>query len=553
MSSLSPYRISQRCPPDRRNARRATIVETREQYAWPSDDLQGDPAEGFRLPDHIAALPKDENFSTQKLVELFGHKFQGQLNAKLSPGRIRHLDDYGRMFTLVPKPSSAARWDRDVEFARQRLAGVNPMLLRAVDASPSKALADAADRTLRERGDSLAKALDRGAVFETDCGVLREECIQRHVRRFQRHLAAPRSLFVVGEDRVLRPVAIQLWPDDQPGPNPAYGPHDDPWAWRLARWHAQCADATMHEGLFHLFETHLVSEVVAVALARTLHPTHPVFQLLKEHFSFNLAIDVLARSDMLAPGLAIDMALSAGSAGAINAMRLWFNHGWSWQERSLAKDLAKRGVADPARLPGYHYRDDALPVRDAIGHYSRDTMADFYDDDDAVAGDFELQDWARETSSKLPGFPVKFETGAALFETLAEVIFRASAQHSAVNNGQFEAYGYIPNAPGLLLTAPPTQSSYTEGEALAALPKGPGIYAQVTMAWVLSEPTHYGIMGLGNVPAFDAAYSPAARQAVAAARRRFAACAGAVAARNADLEVPYTYLDPRNIELSSGT
>ncbi len=141
----------------------------------------------------------------------------------------------------------------------------------------------------------------------------------------------------------------------------------------------------------------------------------------------------------------------------------------------------------------------------------------------------------------------------ALFETCADVLFRASVQHAAVNNGQFDAYGYVPNAPGALLTPPPTRRAYTEADALAALPQGAAAFAQIAMSWVLSEPTHYGLLGIGATPAFAADVSPEAREAVATARRRLYAFQRAIEARNARAAEPYTYLDPRNIEVSTGT
>ena len=55
--SPSPHRIPQRCPPDRQIARRATIAERRLLYGLRTDDLAGDPREGFRLPSYLPVLP----------------------------------------------------------------------------------------------------------------------------------------------------------------------------------------------------------------------------------------------------------------------------------------------------------------------------------------------------------------------------------------------------------------------------------------------------------------------------------------------------------------
>ncbi|MFZ5478732.1 MAG: lipoxygenase family protein [Myxococcota bacterium] len=532
----SPFRIPQRCPRDRQIAREATIRANRARYELTPDAMGGDPAEGFRLPPYLKALPKQETFVTQKLAELMGHKLQGELNAKLVFGGFGAIEDYRRLFRVVPEPTTARAWNDDVAFARQRVAGVNPMHLRARDEAPPAEMADAVGKVLAHHHTTLAHVMDRGRLFETDYAVLADPRIQKWTNG--RHLATPRCLFFVGDDDVLRPIAI-----GNPG-SPTYTPLDDPWAWQLAKWHAQCADATIHEGVYHLLETHLVTEVIAVCAARNLHPDHPLTSLLTPHFANNLAIDDLARKDMLAPGQAIDLALSPGSAGALNAIRLWFNAGWSWEARSLEPELLARGMADRERLPDYPFRDHARPLHHVLTDYVDGIVRAFYRTDAEVAGDPEARAWATECASHLPGFPVP-ATREALVAACTEVIFRASVLHAAVNNGQYDAYGFVPNAPGSMLAPFPTKASYTEAEALAALPKGKAVFAQVEMSWVLSEPTHYGLLGIGAAPAFAAEVSPEAREVVATARRRIYA-----------LQTPkpsYLYLDPRNIEVSTGT
>jgi hypothetical protein len=549
----SPYRIPQRCPPDRQNARNATIAARRELYSLRTDDLAGDPAEGFRLPPYLPTLPKDAQFTLQKLTDLLRHKIQGQLNGWLGTGRARKIADYDHMYRTVPPPDLVALWKSDDEFARQRVGGVNPMHLRARDTDVSGPLADVVKATLEKHGTTITKVLDAGRLFETDYALLADERVQKYVAASQRWLAAPRCIFFVGEDDVLRPAGILFPKDRSCDEDRAYGPLDDPWAWTIAKWHAQTADGALHEGFYHLFETHMVTELIAVCAARHLHVDHPIAHLLAPHTQFNLAIDCLARSDMLAPGKAIDLALSSGSAGALNAVRLEIANGWSWSARRIDRDLAARGVADAKRLPYYPYRDYGTSLHEILGKYVAQVMAPFYRSDADVAGDTELAGWLAEIASHMNGFPAKLDTVAGLFDVLTEIVFRASAGHAAVNNGQYDAYGHVPTAPGALFTPPPMSKTYTERDALAALPRGAGAIAQIGMAWTLSEPTHYGLYGVGDAPAFDAIYEPRARDAVATVRRRLVAFSEDMRSREASRPVPYTYLDPRNIERSTGT
>lgn len=552
-SAPSPYRIPQRVPPDRRNARNATIAARRELYMLRTDDLAGDPAEGFRLPPYLPTLPKEAQFTLQKLADLLGHKVQGQANGLFTRARVKKIADYDHLYRTLPPPDRIALWRDDAEFARQRLAGVNPMHLRARDTDLAGPLATVVKATLAAHETTLAEVLDAGRLFETDYSALSDERVQKYVIRSQRWLAAPRCIFFVGADGVLLPAGIGFPKDRASDEERAYGPLDDPWAWTLSKWHAQAADGALHEALYHLYETHMVTELIAVCAARHLHVDHPIAQLLAPHTEFNLAIDVLARSDMLAPGKAIDLALSSGSAGALNATRLVIAGGWSWEKRRIDLDLAERGVADRTRLPTYPYRDYGLPLHEILSTYVSDVMAPFYRSDADVAGDTELAGWVSEVASHMVGFPARLDTCSALCAMLTEIVFRASVQHAAVNNGQFDAYGHVPTSPGALFTPPPSAKAYTEADAVAALPRGPAAIAQIGMAWTLSEPTHYGIFGIGDAPAFEARYEPRARDAVAAVRRRLVRFSDEMRQRETTRRVPYEYLDPRNIERSTGT
>ena len=208
--SPSPFRITQRCPPDRQNARNATIAAQRALYTLRTDDLAGDPAEGFRLPPYLPTLPKQEEFTLQKLTDLLAHKTRGQLNGLIRTGRVKNVAGYERMYPLLPRPDHAALWNVDEEFARQRVAGVNPMHLRARDTDVSGPLASVVAASLEKEGTTITKVLDAGRLFETDYSVLADERIQKYAIASKRYLATPRCIFFVADDGVLRPAGISF-------------------------------------------------------------------------------------------------------------------------------------------------------------------------------------------------------------------------------------------------------------------------------------------------------------------------------------------------------
>ena len=207
-------------------------------------------------------------------------------------------------------------------------------------------------------------------------------------------------LFHVDENKRLMPLAVQL--GQSPDSGPIFTPADEPWLWRTVKSHVQCADAQVQECASHLLRTHLVMETVAVAMHRQLSVAHPLHQLLAPHCRFTMAINHAARTKMLAPGGPIDKTMSVGAEGALQlCAKAW--QSWSFSQYDLRADLKSRGVDDACRLPGYHYRDDALKIWDAIADFVGAVVRTFYRSNADVLADFELQAWARELADPAVG------------------------------------------------------------------------------------------------------------------------------------------------------
>lgn len=394
-----------------------------------------------------------------------------------------------------------------------------------------------------------------GRIYMTEYPMLWDKPVQEHVRG-NAHLAAPTTLFYSDDDGILMPLAIQLKPREIKDRNPVFTPLNRRWDWMMARGHVQASDSHYHESISHLLETHLVSEVFALATLRNLHPDHPLNQLMLPHFEHTLAINEQARKNLLADHGEIAKSMAAKHTGNINLVRMtWAS--WKYQDHSLNADLENRDVKD---LPGYLYRDDATKVYKAIDEYARGILGIWYQTDEDILSDPELQAWAREVSNPkeggIKGFPEQITTREQLFDIAANVIFRASAQHAAVNNGQFGAYGWVPNAPVAMYSELPDHSPeddrplFTKADYYKALPDWKRTLGQTGMVWLLSEPTERSILRAGELMAFTKEHCFEAYQVVGQFRRQLRAISDGIDKRNDEIGFEYNYLKPQNIDHS---
>ncbi len=460
--------------------------------------------------------------------------------------RSHRLEHYSHFYLWRDMPKVAARWKTDAEFARQRLNGVNPLLIKRIAAIPENfAVDDERLRGVLPAGFSLTRLLGEGRLFLCDWAAL-DECPVA----FGRFLSAPLALFWVNEDRVLMPLAIQLAQSITTA-KVVFTPADEPWLWLTARTHVQAADAALHEIVEHLAKTHLVMETVFVAMSRTLPPQHPVHQFLAPHFEGTLFINRGARDTMIAPEGPIDRSIAVGTDGAYWLIgQAWSK--FSFADLHLPEDLALRDVADQDGLPGYYYRDDAQLLWRAMAAYTEEVLRHFYADDASVATDEQLAAWWHELTAAdaggmagLPGSDGRFRTFAELHRMITVTMFTATVQHSAVNNGQYDIFGFIPNSPGAMFLPPPTTLDVSsEGLFTYGLPTFTASAIQLKLVHLLSAPP---MSRLGEYrPEFLREH-----REVRAAVDRFLVALDEVAfridERNSQVAVPYTYLQPANI------
>ncbi|SRR5579883_2130583 len=533
-------------------------------------------------------LPPNEAFSASFVRErrtmatvLLAAKTAARLHANPAARRSQFyqvLADFGR-----PRPVVSTIHERDGglsdrEFARQRLAGQNPMALQRVQAS-EQALLQSWTTPVEIDGDpvDLIQAAADKRLFLADYPLLQN--LTPADLQVGRYVGSPIAVFY-RTDAGLKPVLIQVEKGRVVTPSAS-----DPDDWVRAKLYVQTADVTYHELIVHLGETHLAMEAFAIATPRQLPATHPVYRLLRPHFKFLLAINTRGNAVLLGEGAAIDHLMAPTREASIALINQAYRER-PFQDYALPNNISRRGV-DAEVLPAFPYRDDAQLLWDAIARYVTHYLQRYYPDDQAIQQDPYLQAWAAElgkpldsrpveefpqapawlpqawrcqsrldlsslpTYPRVPAFPPtphpdqrsgELSSLQQLIDIATQVIFTCGPQHAAVNFSQFDYVGYTPNAPLALYGRPDTALPLQQ-----LLPQIDQDLAQMELSFALSG-IRWGTLGSSELIQFVDAGD---RQALAQFQADLAAIETTIKARNVDRlassGVEYPYLLPSRI------
>ncbi|KAL0319446.1 UNVERIFIED_CONTAM: Linoleate 13S-lipoxygenase 3-1, chloroplastic [Sesamum angustifolium] len=280
---------------------------------------------------------------------------------------------------------------------------------------------------------------------------------------------ATRTIFFLTDSGTLKPIAIELsLPPTSPNTRSkrVLTPPVDAttyWMWQLAKAHVCSNDAGVHQLVNHWLRTHATMEPFILAAHRQMSAMHPIFKLLDPHMRYTLEINALARQSLISVDGVIESCFTPGrycmeiSAAAYKS--------WRFDQEGLPADLIRRGMAvpDPTQPHGlkltiedYPYATDGLMIWGAIENWVRNYVNHYYPDSTHVCNDKELQAWYAESINvghadvrHAEWWPT-LATPEDLISILTTIIWLASAQHAALNFGQYPYGGYVPNRPPLM-------------------------------------------------------------------------------------------------------
>uniref|UniRef100_A0A3B3HHF6 Lipoxygenase domain-containing protein n=1 Tax=Oryzias latipes TaxID=8090 RepID=A0A3B3HHF6_ORYLA len=436
-------------------------------------------------------------------------------------------------------------WREDAFFGYQFLNGVNPMMIRRCKTLPSK-FPVPSNMIFGKSWLTLRTEMKKGNIYLSDYNIL-DGVETNTINGRKQFLAAPLVLFHKNKYNEMMPIAIQL--KQKPGKdNPIFFPTDSEYDWLLAKTYVKSADFNLHELNFHLLRTHLLAEVFAVSLQRNLPRVHPVFKLLIRHTRYTLQINFLARNLLISKIGTVTLYTASGGKGILTLLDRSVSS-MTYRSLCIPDDIADRGLED---VPNFYYRDDGLKLWNIM--FVHDILSFYYKNDGMVQNDAELQNWIQEIFENgflrrsETGIPQKFTTVAELVKFVTMVMFTCSAQHAAVNTGQYDLYGWMPNGPSTMQEPPPTQKGKAdEASFLSTLPDVQTTVNIMATVWLLSMEASDQYL---HEFVEDHFIEDFPNHKVTVFQRELKKLSKEIQKRNRDLELPYTYLDPKLVENS---
>uniref|UniRef100_M8BF56 Lipoxygenase n=1 Tax=Aegilops tauschii TaxID=37682 RepID=M8BF56_AEGTA len=259
-------------------------------------------------------------------------------------------------------------WLRDDEFARQTIAGINPVSIERLKVFPPVSKLDPAmygppESSITERhisgqlnGLTVQEAIDKEKLFIVDHHDVYMPFLDRINAIEGRKAYATRAIFFLTQGGTLKPIAIELSlppaQSGEPQPSKVLTPACDAtsnWIWMLGKAHVSSNDAGVHQLVNHWLRTHAIMEPFILAAHRRMSAMHPIFKLLHPHMRYTLEINALARQSLINAEGVIESCFTPGPVSGEISSAYYRNH-WRFDLEGLPADLLRRHVPSTVTL-----------------------------------------------------------------------------------------------------------------------------------------------------------------------------------------------------------
>ncbi|HNC99003.1 MAG TPA: lipoxygenase family protein, partial [Myxococcota bacterium] len=259
----------------------------------------------------------------------------------------------------------------------------------------------------------------------------------------------------------------------------------------------------------------------------------------------SLFINNAAVTTLIKPGGVVDKILSP-TIQASTALAVQSVTGYQFEKMWVPNELASRGVENPAKLPDYPYRDDAMLLWSVIHTWVEGYLGVYYNGDEAVQKDSELMEWANEIAASIPSFgPVT--TFDYLVNAVTHFLFTGSAQHAAVNFQQSFLMSFAPSMP--LAAYIPPNSGFDQQDYLKQLPPLQNAVLQQAVGLLLGGVYYTRLGDYDRYRGSSYFQDPRISGALGRFHAELRAAEKEIGRRNLD-RIPYTLLLPSSIPQS---
>ncbi|XP_066549511.1 polyunsaturated fatty acid 5-lipoxygenase [Amia ocellicauda] len=505
-------------------------------------------------------LPRDIQFDSEKGVDFILNYTKAIEN--LYVNRFMHMfqsswsdfADFEQIFVRISNTISEyvmQHWQEDFMLGYQFLNGCNPVMIKKCTELPKKfPVTHEMVEFCLERNLTLEEEIKNGNIFIADYELLDGVSANCTDPCTIQYLAAPICLLYNNLQNKMLPIAIQL--GQTPGDdNPIFLPSDAKYDWILAKIWVRSSDFHIHQTVTHLLRTHLISEVFGIAMFRQLPAVHPIFKLLLPHVRFTIAINTKAREQLICECGLFDKANATGGGGHVQLVQRSMKE-FTYTSMCFPESIKMRGLESQEDIPYYFYRDDGLKVWEATLSFVEEVVNMYYKSDEMVQKDEEIQAFVKDVcvfgmqDNEYSEFPKTIKTREKLIEYVTVVIFTASAQHAAVNFGQYDWCSWIPNSPPTMRRPPPTEKGVTTIEyIIESLPDRGRSCWHLGAVWALSQFQENELF-LGMYPDEHFIEKPV-KKAIEKFQKKLDEISSFIKDRNKNKKLPYYYLSPDRI------
>ncbi|XP_065060342.1 uncharacterized protein LOC135687664 [Rhopilema esculentum] len=351
----------------------------------------------------------------------------------------------------------------DKYFVHERLVGVNPLSISRVTIEDNTGTSfHSLYRKLnhnfrweklisRLTGKSLIKSISSHLVYVLQYPFLKglgspKQSVKSEIQKNSQllKLTSPIAVLVSTYNREerryeLEIVAIQINSNKR---SRVYTPRDGLF-WDAAKARLQAAD--LFFSLFHrsFVQTNLRMMPFCISLNRHVSEIHPFHQVMKFHCRGTIPITMKRIDEMFANNPLLDNLFPVGVEGILKMMARGLKEA-RWNDMDLDNDIENRGMDDIKKVPYYPYRDDGKVLNAVLKKFAKEFVSLYYENDDDVKDDFEMQNFINELSSngKIPpndglgmvkGLPGTFTSREQLEKLVSETLW-VIVQNGALKN-----------------------------------------------------------------------------------------------------------------------